>query len=244
MTNTQDSLQEGINFLDKCLYSGYLLKQKYLQNYENESKEAGFDVKGLQVRFENDINQWLNEVAQYIFGNFEKNLYFHFLEPKGDALTYPHPLGNLRHALEKHLYALEEVIVRLDERKGLNIRREIAEKEHQTDILYKISFSTHTREIKLNNMLLSRPNSDSKNLNFFEYVYAHQNELVNVKDIEKETAYGISGNIQDILRDLGFIGDRRKVFFPTATKDKVLFMNPISKQYAIKHDLPAIRLSK
>ena len=93
-------------------------------------------------------------------------------------------------------------------------------------------------------MLLSRPNSDSKNLNFFEYVYAHQNELVNVKDIEKETAYGISGNIQDILRDLGFIGDRRKVFFPTATKDKVLFMNPISKQYAIKHDLPAIRLSK
>lgn len=244
LNEKQATLDHSLSFLNEQLYKGYLIKTHFLDLYRVGSKEKGFSLDKLQKKYEKSINKWLELVASHLFDNFEKHLYFHFIQPKDDAMSYTHPLGKLTHALNKRLYALEDVIVRIEERKNLAVRQEIAEKELESDILYKISFSWHTREIKLNNILISRPNSDSKNLNFFEYVYGHSNEQIKVKEIEKTTAHTLSNNIQDILRDLGFKGNVRKLFFPIATKSKVMFVNPISKQYAIKNDLPTIKLPR
>lgn len=156
----------------------------------------------------------------------------------------PVNLSNVLISFEYYLYALEDIILRLEEKKNLVVRQEIAEKESQADIIYKITYSEHTREIKLNNLILAKLQSDSKNVNFFEYIFSHQNTPVYVSEIEEHTAYSLTDNIHDILRDLGFKGNVRKIFFPIATKAKVMFVNPITKQYAIKNDLPIIELPK
>jgi hypothetical protein len=235
-----------IKQLDDLLYQGLLLKRNTCDGYDEISKKTGFDVNAYEKEFEGAINKWLNEAAKILFTKLsEKHYYYHLLEPdKLLPIKMPHPLGHLIVAFDGHLHALEEIILRLEENRNLAVRQEIAEKEYQADILYKVTYSEHTREIKLNNMILARLKFDSKSVNFFEYVYAHPNKPLSTKDIEEDTAFSLSANIHDILRDLGFKGNIRKVFFPIATKTKVMFMNPISKQYAIKNDLPIIAMSK
>ncbi len=245
MVLEQQKLEEALAFFDEQLHSAFLIKRLWYQKYEEENKKESFEINQFLKGYEDVINQWLNVVAKYIFERFEKHLYFHFLEPKkGSSMSFTHPLGNLTYSFELHMYALEDVIVRLEERRSLAIRQEIAEKEYETDTLYKITFSWHTREIKLNNILLARPNSDSKNLNFFEYVYGNPNKPIEVVTIEKTVGQELANNIHDILRDLNFVGNLRTIFFPIATKSKVMFSNPITKQYAIKNDLPVIDFSK
>lgn len=239
----QDELDKVIAQLNQYLQQGFLIKQTYLRKHDIEGQKQAFDVDQLQKEYESEINKWLNEVANYL-QPFGFRYFFHFYHVKGDALSIPHPLWGFTHALEKHLFALEDIIVWFEERKNLAVRKEIAEMEHEADTLYKITYSEHTREIKLNKMVLANPQSDSKAVNFFEYVYANPNKPIEVKDIEGTAAFTLSNNIQDILRDLGFKGNIRKVFFPVATKNKVMFVNPITKQYAIKNDLPVIKFSK
>ena len=247
-TTKSDKLSVIVQELDNFLYEGYLLRTHTIDSWNLQSKDElnKPDANVFNNNFEKNINDWLNKVASFLVNNFaEKNLYFHFISPPtGLSFSYNHPLGRLSAALEKHLLALEEVIVRLEERKNLTIRKEIADTEAKADILYQIKFSPHTREIKLNEILLAKPNSDSKNLNFFEYVFAHPNERINMKDVEESAGMELAGNIQDILRDLGFVDKIRQVFFPVSTKKAVMFVNPISRQYAIENDLPTIQLKK
>ena len=212
MQNNQDDLNQVISELNQYLHVGYTLKLTYLRKHDVDGQKEAFDVDELRKEYSDKINMWLNEIAKHLQKQDFQYL-FHFLQPKDDAMSYSHPLGNITHALEKHLFALEDVIVRLEEKKNLAVRQEIAEKEHEADILYKIAYSDHTREIKLNGMVLANPQSDSKNVNFFEYVYLHPNIQIAVSDIEDASAMQLADNIQDILRDLGFKGSIRKVFF-------------------------------
>ncbi len=243
MQNNKDDLGLVISELNQYLHVGYTLKLTYLKKHDVDGQKEAFDVDELKKEYNEKINIWFKEIADHL-QKLDFQYLFHFVQPKDDAMSYSHPLGNLTHALEKHLFALEDVIVRLEERKNLAVRQEIADKEYQVDTLYKITYSEHLREIKLNNIVLANLQSDSKNVNFFEYVFSNPNIPLAVSDIEEATAMPLASNIQDILRDLGFKGNIRKVFFPIATKAKVMFMNPISKQYAIKNDLPIIKLLK
>lgn len=250
MTNltNSDDLEQIIEKLDNLLIEGHLKHITQRQGYFQGKDKEGFNVETYKQETVDILNDWFRTTVKILEENIkEKHHLFHFLQHKGSSMILtgvPTELSNALINFEYYLYALEDVILRLEERRNVTLRQEIAEKEYQTDILYKITYSEHTREIKLNNVVLARLQSDSKNVNFFEYVYAHQNEQIDIKTIEQETAYALADNVHDILRDLSFKGNIRKIFFPIATKTKVMFVNPITKQYAIKNDLPTIELPK
>jgi hypothetical protein len=42
------------------------------------------------------------------------------------------------------------------------------------------------------------------------------------------------------VRDLGFKDEIKKVFFPVVKLDAVMFINPITRKYAVENDLPII----
>ena len=244
MQNNQDDLTTSLPILNKHLYEGFILKRHFHAIYDEDPKEESVDVKKFQKEYEDEINKWLGSVAGYIFERFEKHLYFHFVQPKADALSFTHPLGGLTHALEKHLFALEDVIVRLEEQRNLTIRQEIAEKEYQTDLLYKVTYSTHTREVKINNIVLSKPDFDSENDRFFEYVSLNPNRPIGLEELTQHMGSAPAKRLAHIVRDLGFTGELKSVFFPVVTKSQVMFINPVNKQYAQEHDLPAINFKK
>jgi len=247
LTNS-NQLENVIDKLNNLLLEGYF-KQRNQRTFYFKNKDSNeFNVNSHIQETTKILNDWYSSVVKILDTELsEKHHLFHFMQHEGSAIMLsgiPMELSNLFIDFEYYLYALEDIVLRLEERKNLITRQEIAEMEHQADILYKITYSEHTREIKLNNLVLARLQFDSKNVNFFEYVYSHQNQQIDIKDIENNTAIEIKDSIHDILRDLGFKDTLRKLFFPIATKSKVMFTNPITKQFAIKNDLPTIDLTK
>jgi hypothetical protein len=247
LTNS-DELDQTIEKLDNLLIEGHLKYTTQRQGYFQNKDKEGFSVDTHRQETTNILNEWFRATVRIIEAEIkEKHHLFHFLQHHGGSLVItgvPIELSNTLISFEYYLYALEDIILRLEEKKNLVVRQEIAEIEYQTDVLYKITYSEHTREIKINNVVLARLQSDSKNVNFFEYVYSHQNQQIAITAIEEHTAYKLADNVHDMLRDLGFKGNIRKIFFPIATKTKVMFVNPITKEYAIKNDLPVIELPK
>lgn len=246
MDDKTEDISKTVDQLNELLLQGRVAYWMVRKEVLDEKSSKSIDEKIARVK--NELDEWYNKVVDILTLHApSKQQLFHFVQHRGSSHALVNVnlvLSNALVSFESYLYALEDVIIRIEDFRNLQIRREIAEKEYQTDILYKISYSDHTREIKLNHIVLARLQSDSKNVNFFEYVYAHQNQQIGVKTIEEDTAYDLANNIHDILRDLGFKGSIRKIFFPIATKTKVMFVNPISKQYAIKNDLPTIELHK
>lgn len=247
MTDNTDNLNNLIEKLDSYLYAGYLLKTMSVDECNKRQKENDptFKINEFQADFEQKINTWLNETAKLIFSSFkEKHYYFHFAHPQSDALQYVHPLGNLISFLERHLFALEEVILSLEEKKNLSIRQEIAEKEYQTDILYKITYSDHTREVKLNNIVLTKTDFDSENDNCFHFIYSNPGRPIGIEELEQAVNVKLKKRLAHIVRDLGFERELKTIFFPVVTKSQVMFVNPITKQYAQKNNLPPINFKK
>ncbi len=246
MTDNTDNLNGLIEKLDSYLYAGYLLKTMSVDECNKRQKEndSTFNINEFQLDFEHKINVWLNETAKIITSSLkEKHYYFHFVHPQGSALSYSHPLGHLISSLDRHLFALEEVILSLEEKRNLSVRQEIAEKEFQADKMYEITYSTHTREIKLNNILLANPDFSTENELFFQFMYENSGRPVSRKEIESHCG-NLKKRVSDILRDLNFAGAIRQNFFPVATEKEVMFVNPISKQFFYEKVLPAINFSQ
>jgi hypothetical protein len=239
-----ESIRDSLNSLNSWLLEGLILKNQWFDKYEAESKLEGFEIKKFLPKFEDAINKWYGVVAEYLKNNFDIHFYFHFTQLKPDAFSYPHPMGPLNKSLSNHLFALEEVILRIEERQSLTIRREIAEREYQAGILYRISYSDHTREVKLNNIVLTKTDFNSENDNCFQYIFSNPGRPIGVDELEEAIGDKIKKRLVHVVRDLGFVGPLKKIFFPVVTKGQVTFMNPISREYAIKHDLPPINFKK
>lgn len=106
--------------------------------------------------------------------------------------------------------------------------------------LYRIEY-TANREVLLNGKLLRRPRPDSPNENLISYLIAHPNKVIKIKEIEKDTGIeNISLNIHQKIRDLGFTGNLKKIFFPQVDQQTIKFTNPITENYLTKNNLPRL----
>lgn len=236
--------EDHIGQLNSFLMSGYYLNRHWNEKLMVEQVEEGFDGNKFKQDFEKEVNNWFGITQNYIAKTFDNHYYFHFVETKKDAMSIAGLIGNLSYTLSKHLFALEEIIVWVEEKQTLAIKREIAEKEYQAGILYKITYSDHTREVKLNNIVLTKPDFNSENDNCFQYIFANPNRPIGIEELEQAVGEKINKRLAHIIRDLGFTGSLKKIFFPVVTKDKVMFTNPISREFAIEHDLPPINFKK
>lgn len=244
----QKEIEKIIADLDTLLARGFNAYKTIGSDYDEQKKKDGFDEEAYCKVNTEVAKEWNDSVFETLKRLPYQHYLFRFVHPRTPAgimiVGLPEKVSNTKIHVECQLYALEEIILRLEEHAALLIRKEIADKEYQADILYKITYIEHTREVKLNKITLATLKFDSKAVNFIEFVCSHPNTLIPVGDIEDSTALSLSANIHDILRDLGFKGDLRKIFFPVATKAKVMFVNPITKQYAFKNELPAISFQK
>lgn len=225
---------------------GLVIKRQTWHDYETESKKADYNQPLFIKTYKDSINAWLNKVTAYVLESFrEKHFYYHLLEPERSAFTIPHPLGPLTLALEGHLRALEEIVLDLEEKKNLQVRREIAESETNLDVLYKVTYSDHTRLIRINNIVLAKPDFESTNDLCFTYLYGNPNKPIAFDELNKMADGKLEGKrLSDIVRDLGFTGVLKTIFFPVVTKAQIKFVNPITKEYAYKNDLPLIDFNK
>lgn len=103
----------------------------------------------------------------------------------------------------------------------------------------------NNREILLDGKVrLAKPNLNSENDNFFQFVYDHPNEKLSLTKIEEGVHGKLTKRIINIVCDLGFTGDIKKLFFPAVSDTAVTFMNPISKKYLKDNKLSKLTLDK
>lgn len=106
-------------------------------------------------------------------------------------------------------------------------------KKETNDPVYRISYSSITRNIVVNNFLLKRPDFDSENERFFTYVFSNPNKLITVKELN-ENYIELKKTTHKIIENLGFTGDLKKIFFDVS-KTSVKFRNPVTQ--AVLDDL-------
>lgn len=116
------------------------------------------------------------------------------------------------------------------------------------EIMYEVKFNESTREITINNFLLSRPNWDSDNYNFFKYVFENPNVRLEAKDIDKrlkpkdKRVKGKNKNYHQIISDLKFTGDLKTAFFNNVSSTSIVFANPVSKEHLEKLGIKKLSL--
>lgn len=239
----EQELVNVIDALDSHLEEGYTtfidLETESLISQDQEDS----NILGFNKRSNREFNQWHENVSNILSKKLNYyHYYFHFSKPRNLRENMPWNFNDFIKNFECYLFALEEVLISLRDEKNLTIRQEIAKKEFQAEILYKITYSDHSREIKLNGMTIVKPDFESENDRFFNYVYLNPNRSISREEIEKSTQEKLKKSNSDILKDLGFTGAIRQIFFPGTNKTKLKFNNPITKEYAYQHDLPDINL--
>ena len=104
--------------------------------------------------------------------------------------------------------------------------------------IYQIKF-TRSREIVLNDFLLSQLNFDSENHIVFEYVFHKPNHQITLEEIQKASRnLTINKPLTKTVENWGFTGELKKAFFDVS-KGKIKFRNPLYES-----DLKALGITR
>jgi hypothetical protein len=90
----------------------------------------------------------------------------------------------------------------------------------------KVTFNDNTREVLINGRRLAKPDLDSTNDRFMEYIIQHPNKLISRKDIEENIGNLGKKTLHKIVQNLKFTG-RHKAFF-SISKNNIRFNNPLT----------------
>lgn len=246
MSDTSNEISYKIDQLDKLLIKGFHLYRIVLNEHQESKSNKDFQVNDFIAKKRAIFDQWNEDVANILVSLNRQHYYFHFIHPKKPAgiikVGMHELLSNIVIHQEFQLYALEDIIIKLHDDETLAIRKEIAEKEYQADILYKVTYSDHSREIKVNGMVLHKPDFASENDKCFDFIYKNSGREISIDELEQMNGEKITKRLVDVVRGLGFKGNYQKVFFPVVTATEIKFVNPITKRYAMIHDLPELKL--
>lgn len=94
-------------------------------------------------------------------------------------------------------------------------------------VLYEVTFKN--RDVCVNGFRLSRPTFNSENELVFEHLFRNPNRRVGLEEIEGVLGRPLTKKLRDVVRDLGFSGSLRDMFFPGVSKTAIQFTNPVTR---------------
>jgi hypothetical protein len=244
-----NELTDLIALLDSSLMNGYIIYDRLIQDFPMSKRVLPYSEENALEDLGNIISPWKMAVISLLESKLRRKHYLvsflHVNKPAGVSKPgFSEKVSNVLLTLQYRLYVLETIIKRLEDQNNLNLRKEISEREYQAGIAYKITYSEHSRDIKLNNIVLCSPDFESENDRFFYFVYANPNRIIPMEELHKGMGGKPNKTISQILRDLKFKGDLKKLFFPVSNNKNVQFINPISKAYLMSEELPNLNFGK
>ncbi len=106
-----------------------------------------------------------------------------------------------------------------------NIRK--YKKRDGNSIVHQIDYED--RKVILNGKyILAEPDFNGENETFFEYIFNNQGQISKEK-IEDETKIKFKKSLPDIISGLGFVGEIRKMFFPSVNKKLISFRSNLTQ---------------
>ncbi len=243
-----NEIEQLIELLDFQIYAG-LSHSVGIKVQYNEQKDAPeFAIDPYVQEATRTLEMWKNGVVELIhlkLGPTSHFLYF-FVKAPQIAFKYngmPENLSNLIVMFEKHLEALENIVMRLEEREGLLIRQEIAKQERDASTLYEVTYIG--REIRINDIYLSKPDFMSENELFFSYIFERPWSKIKIADMLAELQLPkFKKSVSQMLSDLRFTGNVRQIFCPDASSNGIIFRNPISRGFADENNISTLDFSR
>ncbi len=97
------------------------------------------------------------------------------------------------------------------------------------EIAFELAYcSDIDRVIRVNDHPIATLRLDSENDNVFEFLMKHPNTRHTLNAGEIARGIKVKKTLDDVVKNLGFKGDARKLFFPTATATDIELRNPIT----------------
>jgi len=122
------------------------------------------------------------------------------------------------------------------EKKGKEEKR-LTEPE---SIVYEVKYLG--RKILINDFLLSQQDFNKENEMVFSHLYQNPNKTFSLSELKKKLNINIKKSLKDIVKDLGFKGDFKKIFFEVV-KTKIMFKNPIKRKDLEEHIIDWLRIT-
>jgi len=217
-------------------------QQKFIEDnfkeYEDRVSYKDLDQKkDFYNYYEGEINWWEQKVTS-VLNNFNKQNYLiRFTKPNNIKLSkHIYFTEDLDNKVEAQLKILTEILVE-EEKNGI-----VQKKDDQNGYFIKYTMGG---EILLNGLSLHQCQAGSLPDKLFNYLVNHSNTIIKLSEIEAiEGEIGLTSDIHQTLRDLGFKNNLKKIFFPATGIKTIQFINPVSEDYLTENHLPHINLSK
>jgi len=252
MRNESKKIIEVVNLIrkrakyfsgDTNLKIGLKIKDLDKLKIKNEDLKAIFLMleKNGQIKILNDLIFDFNGLIKKISQSVSKELF----GKKGKKHLSSYDAARLSLRIDKEYKRIKEngeiqiSLVSLDELNDFKKKLEIMEDV----VIHRIEFKNNRKIILDGKIKLSKPDFYSENDNFFNFVYNNSNRKINISEIE-----AVVGKLKkrpvNILADLGFKGDTKKMFFPAVSAEAIMFINPITKKYLKDNNLKKLKLDK
>lgn len=101
-------------------------------------------------------------------------------------------------------------------------------KEKKDSVILKISYNNH--KLKINEIVITKPRFESENDYFATFIINNPNKVISVKEFSEYKREKMTKKFDQIINDLGFKGNIKKLFFPNISIKAVEFKNPITRE--------------
>lgn len=243
-----NEIEQLIEQLDFQIFAGYSACVGIKTQFNELKDTKDFDADKFVDESHKTLSDWHSNVVQILHSNLGATSHFlyHFVRSVPTAFHYtgmPKELSNVITAFDNHLQGLENIIMRLEEREGLLIRQETAKQERDASTLYEITY--RGREIRVNDIFLSKPDFMSENELFFSYIFERPWQSIKIEDMLNDLKISkFKKSVSQMLSDLKLTGSIRKVFCPDASSKGIVFRNPVSRGFSDEHKLPTLDFSR
>jgi hypothetical protein len=241
-----DEFDEAIVALDKLTAKGWAIYRLALRAFTKARDNETLDKKTtdkLLRQYRGRHNQWYEEVRKSIEQLTDRNYYWVLFLSVPTIYPTDVSFGNDISVyvgfFESEIQVLNDILTMLEERRGTVVRQEVAKVERDASVLYEITYVG--REIKINDIYLSKPDFMSENEQFFSYIFERPWQPIKIEAILADLKLPkFKKSVSQMLSDLRFTGDVRKIFCPDASSKGIEFRNSITRGYADEHHLPLL----
>lgn len=238
---TVEAFEAVITKLDRVLYNGLLLLQS--------TRTGLINTKGLSEQVEKFEEykklraNWYDEVYEILAKEVDRHYYLVQFANTTSGSYIVHGLGdehsNFLVSFQDRVNKLADILQLLEERRNVLIRAEAAKAERDKSVLYEMTYIG--REIRVNDVVIAKPNFASENDDFFAYVYERPWKRVPIEEIRQALKKEkFKKTVSQMLDDLGITGNIRQIFMPNASSNAIEFRNPITREFAEKNKLPSL----
>lgn len=125
--------------------------------------------------------------------------------------------------------------------KEKDLNNKLKEKSKEDSVILKVTY--RDRKVRVNEIVIARPRFESENDLFIQFIINNPNKKLSKQSFEKFKGEKMTKKFEQIIKDLRFKGNIKKLFFPNISIKAVEFRNPVTAEDMFNNGIKDIELA-